>query len=218
MVQRVVPGVIAACLLAGCFVPPTRLSGGTGAATGGVLLRSPRGDEKVVSSVALHELRIVTTWSSLPRGAISRRLDLGVGWTLDWFAPRDGDERFRHGPAFEMGWFVRPVPEERQFGWRWGPTSTVEILFEDARARPASFEDPGASYGFGAAIGARIEYVAAMRGDGSAAPLRYTGTLGDVGAGLSARAGLRHVDRETYRFFILALDVAFPGIIGIPVP
>jgi hypothetical protein len=194
-------------LLGGCAVlPPVRASAGAGGAGGTVVTHSASGRPTARDGAALGELRAAFTPLSLMAEPLERSVDVGVGWGFDWLVVDGEQETLLHGPFADVTWFVRRGAPASHFRWRWGPVAGVEAVVP-----------PNGLWGYGASLGLLGEYVMSDRGSGPGASQHgvfYGGARGELGVGLSLRAGTRRVEGETSYLVVIAVEVRTPGIVG----
>ncbi len=195
----------AVVMSAGCYViPPLRAGAGGGAGAGDVVVRNSAGELRQASSAAVGQIRAAFTPTALGKST-SRRGDLSLGWTFDW-AATSGDNGFRHGPFAEGVWFMRQGARSPHQRWRFGPTALAELRFApNTTARTET--------GVGLAAGVLLEYVEAVRG-----PIVLGRAHGDLGFGVSLRAGMRNEDAGTYGYVVASLEFRLPGAAGFNVP
>jgi len=141
-------------------------------------------------------------------GHADRRIDLGMGWVGDWSRSHMARPEFVHGPAIDVTIFTHRAGEESSSGLRGGPFISGELYMpqEDARGTP---EGEGGA----AAVGIVVETAGGVHMKDA-----YSVIGGELGIGVSARAGLQQVDGASYAVFLLAIEVRTPGLAGFAIP
>ena len=199
--------VVLLLLLAGCYVvPPLRVSAGGAQTVGTVTVRNPRDERRTADDTQLAELRAGIAPMSMLRDPVRRRGDFVLGYTFDWARVRDGGVSPLHGPYAEVTWFARRSTPELPVHWRWGPSLAGE-LFDG--------ED-----GYGMSAGILLELVDAVGGRGAGVSpwgAGYGGSLGELAIGVSARAGVRHVDDARHGYVMLSIEARLPGMAGVAI-
>jgi len=198
-------GLLALAATSGCYVlPPVRAGAGVGGSAGAVVIRDSPSSTRSHGAAGIGQIRAAFTPLALD-AALSRPIDVGVGWTLDWSAASSA-RGFRHGPFLETAWFVRRGATESRTQWRWGPTVLAELHLADKRSDDADI-------GFGVAGGVLLEYVESVHG-----PVFLGRAAGDLGLGVAARVGARHEDGGSHGYAVVSLEFRWPGMAGASIP
>lgn len=125
--MRLGPCLLLMLLSSGCLpyiVPPTQLSAGVGPSTGYVGDRSVREPGSTVHynlRAGLHPLSAIESLRS-------RRVDVGVGYSLERGNPGEAGSRLLHGPYLEVDAFALPAAESGA-SLRAGARLTGDLLF-----------------------------------------------------------------------------------------
>jgi len=193
----------------GCIAaPPLHVSGAVGGAVGNVPSYNRADTLRVEGSATGSNARVLATPLSMTRDPLARSWDVGLGWTADLIVTAEHHPFVVHGPVADIAWFTHVGEPTSDFRWRWGPFATAEVFLNQSTA-----EDTTRGQGYGAAMGLLVESVMEARHTGAMSASR-----GELAIGLSARAGVRHIDGETHGVVLFAVEARFPGFIGVHLP
>jgi hypothetical protein len=193
---RTIVVITSAFLVTGCVLPPVRGGAGVGGGAGSIAIRRSN-ETRHLAGAGTSQVRLAFTPLAMGDNAEKRRADLSMGWAVDWMYAGVRKHGMRHGPFVELVGFRRQEKTADRQGWRHGATVLVDMQ--------KTIDDD--TTGYGAAVGGLLELAQTEHG-----PALGGGVRGELGIGLAARVGVRHVDGGTYVYGLVSVEFRTPGI------